>query len=296
MEAPFGRIVTAMVTPFAPDGSLDLDVARAVARHLVDHGSEGLVVAGTTGESPTLSDGEKLALLEAVSDAVAGRVPVLCGTGSNDTAHSVSLTREAVHVGADGVLVVTPYYSKPPPEGIYQHFRAVAEAARDRPVVAYNIPSRVVLNLPPALLLRLAEIDNVVAVKQAHDDLEELAVLVEDGGLAVYAGNDQPLRTFVERGAVGGICVASHVVGDDMLALVEAVETGAHARAADLDDALQAFYPALYTTTSPIPVKAAMELLGFPVGAPRLPLVPATDAQRDTVRQALAVRGLPAAA
>ncbi|CAA9553651.1 MAG: 4-hydroxy-tetrahydrodipicolinate synthase [uncultured Thermoleophilia bacterium] len=296
MQAPFGRIVTAMVTPFRPDGSLDVEVARDVARHLVEHGSEGLVVAGTTGESPTLADAEKLALLEAVVDAVGSRVSVLCGTGTNDTAHSVQLTRAAVAAGADAVLAVTPYYSKPPAEGIYRHFRAIAEAAGDRPVVLYNIPSRVVVNLPPALLLRLAGIDNVVAVKQAHDDLDELDALVADGRLAVYAGNDQPLRTFVEHGAVGGICVASHVAGDDMLALVEAVENGDAARAAELDALLHELYPALYATTSPIPVKAAMELMGFAVGDPRLPLVAATEAERSAIRDALAARGLPAAA
>jgi 4-hydroxy-tetrahydrodipicolinate synthase len=284
-----------MVTPFAPDGSLDLDVARDVARHLVEHGSEGLVVAGTTGESPTLSDAETSELLVAVVDAVGARVPVLCGTGTNDTAHSVRLTRQAVRGGADGVLVVTPYYSKPPAEGIYRHFQAIAEAAGDLPVVAYNIPSRVVINLPPALLLRLAEIDNVVAVKQAHGDLDELDVLVEDGRLAVYAGDNETLATFVERGAVGGICVASHVAGDDMLALVDAVEVGDGERAAELDAVLQELYRALAVTTNPIPVKAAMELLGFPVGAPRLPLVTATELERETVRRALAARGLPAA-
>jgi 4-hydroxy-tetrahydrodipicolinate synthase len=285
-----------MVTPLTPDGSLDLDVARDVARHLVDHGSEGLVVAGTTGEAPTLSDAETLELLGAVTDAVGARVPVLCGTGTNDTAHSVRLTRQAVRGGADGVLVVTPYYSKPPAEGIYRHFCAIADVADDRPVVAYNIPSRVVINLPPALLLRLAEIDNVVAVKQAHADLDELQVLLDDGRLAVYAGDNETLRTFVEHGAVGGICVASHVAGDDMLAVIEAVEAGDRERAADLDGELQDLYRALAVTTNPIPVKAAMEQLGFPVGAPRLPLVAARDDERATIREALAARGLLAAA
>jgi 4-hydroxy-tetrahydrodipicolinate synthase len=294
MSVSLGRIITAMVTPFRPDGSVDLDVARAVARHLFDHGSDGVVVAGTTGESPTLSDAEKLALLEVVIDEAGGERTVIAGTGSNDTAHSVHLTRDAVRAGADGVLVVTPYYNKPPAEGIYRHFAAIADASGDRPIVVYNIPQRVVLNLPPALLLRLAEIDNVVAVKQATTDMDEARAIVDDGRLQLYAGNDDLLEPFAEIGGVGGICVASHVAGDDMAEVQRAAESGDHARARELDAALAPLFEALSVTTNPIPVKAAMELLGFAVGAPRLPLVAATDAERDVVRAALERRGLPA--
>jgi len=294
MSVSLGRIITAMVTPFRPDGSVDLDVARTVARHLFDHGSDGVVVAGTTGESPTLTDAEKLALLEAVLDEAAGERTVIAGTGSNDTAHSVHLTRAAVAAGADGVLVVTPYYNKPPAEGIYRHFKAIAEAASDRPIVVYNIPQRVVLNLPPELLLRLAEIDNVVAVKQATTDLDQARAILDDGRLQLYAGNDDLLLPFAELGGVGGICVASHVAGEDMAEVQRAAESGDHARARELDAALAPLFEALSVTTNPIPVKAAMELLGFAVGPPRLPLVPATDAERTAVRAALERRGLPA--
>jgi len=294
MSAPFGRIVTAMVTPFQPDGAVDLDTARSLARHLFAHGSEGIVVAGTTGESPTLSDAEKLGLIEAVVDVAGGR-PVIAGTGTNDTAHSVRLTREAVRAGADAVLVVTPYYSKPPAEGIYRHFAAVAAAADDRPLVVYNIPQRVVVNLPPPLLARIARIDNVVAVKQATTDLDQARAIVEDGRLALYAGNDDLLLPFGELGGVGGITVASHVAGEEMLALVEAIDAGDRDRAEALDAALRELYDVLAVAPNPIAIKAAVELLGFPVGDPRLPLVPATAAERETLRVALAERGLPAA-
>ncbi len=296
MPAPLGRILTAMVTPFAADGALDLDEARAVARYLVRHGSEGLVVHGTTGEAPTLSDAEKLDLVEAVAGEVGGEVPVVAGTGTYDTAHSVHLTREAVRRGADAILAVTPYYNKPPAEGIYQHFKAIAEAAGDRPVVLYNIPQRVVLNMEPALLARLAGIDNVVAVKQATTDLDQARAIVEDGRLALYAGNDDLLVPFGEIGGIGGICVASHVAGEEMLELQQAIDAGDLERARAIEAELAPLLEALSVTTNPIPVKAAMELLGFPVGRPRLPLVPATDAERAEVRGALERRGLLARA
>src|SRR6478672_11695443 len=193
MAAPLGRIVTAMITPFGADGELDVDVARALARHLVAHGSEGLVLAGTTGEGPTVTDDERVRLVEAVVDEVGDRASVIATTGTYDTRHSVHLTRETRAAGADGFLVVTPYYSKPPAEGIYRHFRAIADEAGDRPIVVYNIPQRVVLNIETALMARLAEIDTVVAVKQATTDLDQARRIVEDVGLALYAGNDDLL-------------------------------------------------------------------------------------------------------
>jgi 4-hydroxy-tetrahydrodipicolinate synthase len=293
-RAPLGRILTAMVTPFAVDGSIDLDLARRLARHLIEHGSEGLVLAGTTGECPTLTDRERGELIEAVVDELAGAVPVIAGTGTYDTAHSVHLTREAAAAGADGFLVVTPYYSKPPAEGIYRHFAAIAAAAGDRPIVAYNIPQRVVVNLPPSLLRRIGAIDNVVAVKQATTDLDEAREIVDDGLLALYAGNDDLLVAFGGLGGVGGICVASHVAGEEMLAIVAACDAGDVERARLLERELLPLYEALSVTTNPIPVKAAVELIGFPVGDPRLPLVAATAAERATVARALAGRGIAA--
>ncbi len=294
MVAPLGRIITAMVTPFGPDGDLDLDVARSLARHLVANGSEGLVLAGTTGEGPTVNDVERVQLIEAVVDEVGDRASVIATTGTYDTRHSVHLTREARAAGADAFLVVTPYYSKPPAEGVYRHFRAIADVAGDLPIVVYNIPQRVVINLPPELLLRLAEIDNVIAVKQATTDIDQAQRIV-DGGLALYAGNDDLLVPFGEIGGVGGICVASHVAGADMLALVAACDAGDLERAHALDAELSPLYEALSVTVNPIPVKAAVELLGFAVGEPRLPLVAATEDERAVVRSALARRGLLAA-
>ena len=215
-------VFTAMVTPFERDGAVDLDAARRLARHLVDNGSHGLVVAGTTGESPTLTDDEKLRLLDAVIDEVARARDVICGTGSNDTRHSVELTRAAAEVGADAVLVVTPYYNKPNRAGLRAHFEAVAEAAGETPVILYNIPSRSVINLPPDLLAELAaEIDNVVAVKQANDD--ELGPIE---GLDVLAGNDAVFLRCLELGGAGGILVARTSSGPEMRAIYEAASAG----------------------------------------------------------------------
>ena len=241
MPAPLGRILTAMVTPFAADGALDLDEARAVARYLVRHGSEGLVVHGTTGEAPTLSDAEKLDLVEAVAGEVGGEVPVVAGTGTYDTAHSVHLTREAVRRGADAILAVTPYYNKPPAEGIYEHFRAVAAAAGDRPVILYNIPQRVVLNMEPALLAP-ARGDRQRRRREAGDHRPRpgAARSSQDGRLALYAGNDDLLVPFGEIGGVGGICVASHVAGEEMLELQKAIDAGDLDRARAIDAELRA--------------------------------------------------------
>ena len=293
MQAPFGRILTAMVTPFAADGSIDLDEAVRLAEHLIEHGSEGLVVHGTTGEASTLTDDEKLALTEAVAGAVGERVPVISGTGSNDTAHSVHLTKQAARFeGVAGFLAVTPYYNKPPIAGIEAHTRAIADAAGDLPIVLYNIPQRVILHLSPADIDRLAQIDTVIAVKQAVTDLDEARQIVEAGRLALYAGNDDLVLPFALLGGVGGICVASHVAGREMLAMQAAADVGDEEQARAIDADLTPLYEALSVTVNPIPVKSAMELLGFNVGDLRLPLVNATDAERDVVRAGLAARGL----
>jgi 4-hydroxy-tetrahydrodipicolinate synthase len=295
-EPPAGRICTAMATPFDEDGSLALDAARVLARHLVEHGSEGLVLAGTTGEGPTLTDGEKLALLEAVLDEVGSEARVIANTGTYDTAHSVHLTREARALGAHGFLAVTPYYNKPPAEGLVRHFAAIAAAADGLPVIIYNIPQRVILNLEPALLARLArESANVVAVKQATTDLDQARAIL-DAGLVLYAGNDDLLAPFLELGGAGGICVASHLVGSDMLRMCDLAEAGDVEALRALDRELTVVYEALSLTTNPIPLKAALELAGLRVGAPRLPLVEATAEQCAVLRSALAARGLTATA
>ncbi len=281
-------MITAMVTPFAEDGSLDVEAARRLALHLVESGSHGLVVAGTTGESPTLSDAEKLRLLEAVLDEVGDRATVIAGTGSNDTHHSAELTRRASVAGAHAVLVVTPYYNKPNRTGLRAHFHAVAEAAGETPVILYNIPSRCVINLPPDLLAGLAsEIPNVVAVKQANnDDLGPVE------GLEILAGNDEAFLRTLELGGAGGILVASHIVGREMRALYEAQTAGDAARARELDAQLQPIYQALAVTSNPTPVKAALEMLGTVEGHLRLPMVPASQREGEAIRTALERHGL----
>ncbi|MGH2952588.1 MAG: 4-hydroxy-tetrahydrodipicolinate synthase [Solirubrobacterales bacterium] len=287
-ERTIGGVITAMVTPFAADGSIDLEAGRRMARHLVDHGSHGLVVAGTTGESPTLSDTEKLRLLEAVLDEVGDRATVIAGTGSNDTHHSVELTGKASRAGAHAALVVTPYYNKPNRAGLRAHFAAVAEAASDTPIVLYNIPSRTVINLEPDFLAELArEIPNVVAVKQANND--DLAPVE---GLRLLAGNDEIFLRTLELGGAGGILVASHLVGAEMRAVFDAHREGDAERATRLNAELAPIYEALTVTSNPIPVKTALELLGLIDADLRLPMVAASDDEREAIRGALDRQGL----
>jgi 4-hydroxy-tetrahydrodipicolinate synthase len=285
-------VITAMATPFSADGAVDIEAARGLAGRLVEQGSHGLVVAGTTGESPTLSDEEKLRLLEAVKDEVSERATVICGTGSNDTAHTVELTRNACRAGADAVLVVTPYYNKPNRAGLRAHIEAAADAAGQTPVVLYNIPSRCVINLEPEFLAELAAgIENVVAVKQANN-----ADLGPIDGLDVLAGNDEIFRRTLAIGGTGGILVASHLVGPEMRAIYDAQQAGDEAHAAEIDAELAPVYEMLTVTANPIPVKAALEMMGVIPGHLRLPMVPATSEQRAAVRDVLEARGLLSAA
>jgi 4-hydroxy-tetrahydrodipicolinate synthase len=289
--ASISGVITAMVTPFDERGNLDLDAARRLARYLVDNGSHGLVVSGTTGEAPTLSDPEKLELLAAVRDEVGGEATVICGTGSNDTRHSAELTTAASQAGADAVLVVTPYYNKPNKAGLRAHFETVAEAAGSTPVVLYNIPSRCVINLDPAFMAELARIPNVVAVKQANND--ELGPIE---GLDVVAGNDNIFLRCLEIGGTGGILVSSHLVGPQMREIYEAATGGDLERAREIDASIQGIYEATTVTANPIPVKTALEMLGVIGGRMRLPFVDADEEQRAAVRAALERRGLLAAA
>jgi 4-hydroxy-tetrahydrodipicolinate synthase len=294
--AGLGTILTAMATPLDADLQVNEAATRRLARHLVEHGSDGLVVAGTTGESATLSDDEKLHVLEAVIDEVGAEATVIAGTGSNDTAHSVHLTRAATERGADGVLVVTPYYNKPSPRGLKAHFEAVA-AATDKSVVLYNIPARCVINLPPELLAEIAEVPNVVAVKQANADLEQARAIVEDTGLDLYAGDDNLLRSFAEIGGAGGICVSSHLVGRRMQEMYEAAVAGDDERARGIDTELADVYETLFFTASPAPLKAALNLLGFEAGGCRLPIADLTEDELPRVSAMLEAHGLvPSAA
>jgi 4-hydroxy-tetrahydrodipicolinate synthase len=285
--ATISGVITAMVTPFDGDGRLDVEGARRLARHLADHGSHGLVLAGTTGESPTLADDEKLELLRAVRSELGEELTLICGTGSNDTRHSAELTRRAVEAGADAVLVVTPYYNKPNRAGLRAHFEAVAEAAGNTPVVLYNIPSRCVINLPPDLLAELARIDNVVAVKQANND--ELGPIE---GLDVLAGNDEIFLRCLELGGTGGILVASHLVGPQMREVYDAAIAGELDRAREIESGLHGVYEALTVTSNPTPVKAGLEMVGVIGGRLRLPMVEADEQQRAAVRATLERQGL----
>jgi 4-hydroxy-tetrahydrodipicolinate synthase len=292
--APLGRILTAMVTPFAADGSLDLEAARTLARHLIAQGNEGLVLAGTTGESPTLDDGEKLALFEAVLEEVGGDAHIVANTGTYDTAHSAALTRQAAALGVHGFLAVTPYYNKPPMEGVRRHFSAIADAAGDLPLVLYNIPQRVIVNVDPASMAQVAsQHANVIAVKQSTPDTSQARAIVESG-LALYAGNDDLVLPFLEVGGCGGISVGAHLVAGRFIELCDLVAADkideAHARNAELAPLLDA----LAITVNPIPVKTALDLLGYRVGGLRLPLIEATASERVAIQAALAAFGLTA--
>jgi 4-hydroxy-tetrahydrodipicolinate synthase len=280
-----GEVLTAIATPFRADGSVDLDRFRDLASFLVDNGSDGIVVCGTTGESPTLSDDEKLALWETAVDLLRGRATVVAGTGTYDTAHSIHLTRKATEIGVDGLLVVTPYYNRPPQRGIVEHFKAIA-AESDRPIVVYNIPSRVVINIEPETIEQLADIPTVRAVKQAHDDLDE-AAQIPGFGLDLYAGDDNLIYPFLGLGAVGGICVHTHVVGPQVKELVTAWHSGDTARAKEIDEALAPAYELLKVVGNPIAIKAALNLLGHDVGGVRLPLVEANEEETERVRSCL---------
>jgi 4-hydroxy-tetrahydrodipicolinate synthase len=289
-----GNVLTAMVTPFRDDESIDFDAFQRLARHLVENGSDGVVVAGTTGESPTLSDGERLDLIGAAIDAVGGDASVVAGTGTYSTAHSIHLSERATELGADALLVVTPYYNRPPQRGVVAHFEAIARAT-DTPIVVYNIPSRVVVNVEPETISRLAEIETVRAVKQANDDLAQARHIVASG-LDLYAGDDNLVQAFLELGGIGGVCVHTHVVGPQVAEQVRAALAGDLERAREIDRELAPAYELLKVQTNPIAIKAALELLGHRVGGHRLPLVPATEDEIAAVRGCLERLGLLVAA
>jgi 4-hydroxy-tetrahydrodipicolinate synthase len=284
--AALGSLLTAMVTPFDAQQRVDEDATVRLMHHLVEHGSDGLVVCGTTGEASTLTDEEHLGVIELAVQEMGGRCTVVAGVGSNDTRHAVELTERASELGADALLHVAGYYNRPNRRGLIAHYEAVARAT-ELPIVLYNIPSRTTVDMDNELLAELAQIENVVAVKQANH-----ASLAPIDGLDVYAGNDDMLCDVLEMGGAGGICVASHVVGDELRRMVEEPE---HRRA--IDAALRDLYDALAVTTNPIPIKAALDLLGLPGGgALRLPLVEADERERAVLRGALQRHGLLATA
>jgi 4-hydroxy-tetrahydrodipicolinate synthase len=284
-------VLTAMATPFDEGGAVDNDAARRLAAHLLEHGSHGLVLAGSTGECPTLTDRETIDLLRTVRNEVGDDVPLVVGTGTNDTRHSCELTKMAADASADASLVVVPYYNKPNPAGIRAHFETVAAAVPDLPLIMYNIPTRVIVNADPRLLGELGAVDNIVAVKQANDD--QLGPI---DGLEILAGNDNTFLRVLEFGGAGVIGVATHVVGDQMRAMWDAAQDNDLERAREIDAELTPVYEGLSVTTNPIPLKAALEMLGLAPDRLRLPLVSADPEQRAAVRSALEGIGLSVAA
>ena len=289
-----GEVLTAIATPFREDGSVDFHRFAELAHYLIENGSDGVVVAGTTGESPTLSEDERLELFRVAVGALGEHATVIAGTGTYSTAESIHLTEQAHAIGVDGFLVVTPYYSKPPPRGIVAHFEAVASVS-DRPVIVYNIPGRVVINIESPTMARLAEIENVTAVKQANDDLVQARFIAEETGLDLYAGDDNILFPFLEVGGVGGVCVHTHVVGPRVKEMIRLYNAGDHVEARRLDEELIPSYDLLKVAPNPIAIKAALNLLGHEVGGLRLPLVAATDDEVAAVRSCLERLGLTSA-
>jgi len=290
-----GSVITAMVTPFRADGAVDFDRFRELATFLVENGSDGLVVCGTTGESPTLTDAEKLDLFRIAVDEVGGRAKVIAGTGTYDTRHSARLTREATELGVDAILVVTPYYNKPPQRAIVRHFAEIA-GATNLPVVAYNIPSRVVVNIEPATIARLAEIENIVAVKQAHGDPDQARFIAEQTRLDLYSGDDPNTFSFLELGAIGVVSVTAHLWGPQISEMIRRHREGDVEGARALHEEQQPAYDLLRIQTNPIPIKAALNLTGHEVGGYRLPMVEPDEEELAQIRSCLERSGLLTAA
>jgi 4-hydroxy-tetrahydrodipicolinate synthase len=293
MGGRFGAVVTAMVTPFRDDHALDVEGAGALATHLLDHGSDTLLVGGSTGESPTLTHKEKLDLFRTVIEAARGRGKVLCGTGTYNTAETLELSREAEELGADGLLLVTPYYNKPPQRGLFEHFRRVASAV-SIPVVAYNIPGRTGTRIEHDTLLRMAEVPNIVGVKDSTGDFQAISKLISEApaDFEVYSGDDWATFGYLCLGGVGVVSVASHLVGDRIRQLTDLVAAGDIPEARKIHEELSPLFNTLFITTNPIPVKTALAILGLPSGPPRLPLVPATQEERARIEKALVDAGL----
>jgi 4-hydroxy-tetrahydrodipicolinate synthase len=290
-KAPFGRVLTAMVTPFTAAGALDLDGAQQLATHLVDAGNDGLVVNGTTGESPTTSDQEKDQLVRAVLEAVGDRAHVVAGVGTNDTAHSIDLARQAERAGAHGLLTVTPYYSKPPQEGLYRHFTAIADATA-LPVMLYDIPGRSGVPVDTETLVRLGEHPRIVANKDAKGDLGAASWALARSGLAWYSGDDMLNLPLLAVGATGFVSVVGHLVTPELRSLLEAYTGGDVTKAAEIHQRLLPVFTGMFRSQGVITTKAALALRGLPAGPLRLPLVELTEAQTDQLRRDLAAGGV----
>jgi 4-hydroxy-tetrahydrodipicolinate synthase len=284
----FGRVMTAMITPFTPKGDVDYAMAEQLATHLIENGTDTLVVCGTTGESPTLTWTEEYELFRVIQKAIAGNAKIVAGTGSNSTREAVEATQKASGLGLDGALQVVPYYNKPPQEGLYQHFRAIAEAVPDLPLMLYNIPGRTGQNLMPETVARLAEIQNIVAIKEASGSLDQVSQIrrLTPPEFQVYSGDDSLTLPMLAVGARGVVSVASHLVGQQLQQMIRAFESGQPQEAIAIHMKLLPLFKVLFITTNPIPVKAALELQGWAVGKTRLPL---SEAAADIIQQLKAV-------
>ena len=289
-EEPFGRVVTAMVTPFAEDGSVNYEVAEKLAVHLVENGSDGLVICGTTGESPTLSWSEEYELFKVVKQAVGDRAKIIAGTGSNSTTEAIAATQKAAKLDLDGSLQVVPYYNKPPQAGLYQHFKAIAEACPELPMMLYNVPGRTSRNLEAETVANLAQIGNIVAIKEASGDLEQACKIrcLTPDEFAIYSGEDVLTLPLLTVGSSGVVSVASHLVGKQMQSMIEAFVSGNNQQAVEIQLNLFPLFQALFMTTNPIPVKTALNLQGWNVGKLRTPLCELQLDLRENLKNILA--------
>lgn len=286
----FGRVITAMVTPFDADGQVDFAIAEKLAVHLADHGSDALVVCGTTGESPTLTWDEEYELFQVVQKAVAGKAKIIAGTGSNCTREAISATRKACKLGLDGTLQVVPYYNKPPQAGLYQHYRAIAEAVPDLPMMLYNVPGRTGQNLAADTVAKLATIPGIVAVKEASGNLDQVSAIRRQtpADFAIYSGDDSLTLPLLSLGATGVVSVASHLVGDQIQQMIQSFAAGQVQAATALHLKLFSLFKTLFVTANPIPVKAALTLQGWSVGVGRSPLCPPEAEVIDQVKAVMA--------
>jgi len=289
----FGQLITAMVTPFNAEGEIDYEATSKLIDHLIANGTDSLVVAGTTGESPTLSTEEKLSLFQHVVKEVDGRIPVIAGTGSNDTKSSISLTKEAESLGVDGIMVVAPYYNRPSQEGLYEHFKVIAEATT-LPVMVYNIPGRTAVNMDVDTIVRLSEIDNIFSVKEASADLDAMTEIISrtNDDFVLYSGDDSLTLPVLAIGGQGTVSVSSHVVGNDMKAMINAFHSGDIQEASKLHQKLLPTFKAMFSAPSPTPLKAVLNLIGVPVGDVRLPLVPLTEEQLAQLKKDIQLKGI----
>lgn len=286
----FGRVITAMITPFSPDGRVDYAVAEKLAIDLANHGSDTLVVCGTTGESPTLSWDEEYELFQVVKQAVSGKAKIIAGTGSNSTEEAISATQKADRLGLDGSLQVVPYYNKPPQAGLYQHFRAIAEASPDLPLVLYNIPGRTGQHLTPETIARLAEVPNIVAIKEASGSLDQVSQIRRSTApdFSIYSGDDSLTLPMLAVGARGVVSVASHLVGNQIQQMIQSFEQGQVQAATHIHLRLFPLFKALFVTTNPIPIKVALSLQGWQVGETRLPLSDAIEPVQQLLQAVMA--------